>query len=157
MPLKYYCDFCDKKFFDSPAARKRHVNGASHQRIRRQWYATFESPEASEGRDVYAGADRRIRDQGKEGENRKGLCAELLKRGLCSRGSHCPFVSSHSAMIASGAIVSVESPPYANVHAGKASYMPPSVEVFLNNSQTMIPHHNTISSHSSYEHAPQWG
>ncbi|CAI7886372.1 unnamed protein product [Closterium sp. NIES-53] len=115
MPLKYYCDFCDKKFVDSPAARKRHVNSASHQRIRRQWYATFESTEASEGRDVYAGADSRVRDQRKkEGENRKELCAELLKRGLCSRGSHCPFVSSHSAMIASGAMATVES-PYANL------------------------------------------
>jgi U11/U12 small nuclear ribonucleoprotein 20 kDa protein len=39
MPLgKYYCDYCEKQFQDTPAARKRHVQGAQHQRARAAWY-----------------------------------------------------------------------------------------------------------------------
>jgi len=39
MPLgKYYCDYCDKQFQDTPAARKRHLQGTQHQRARALWY-----------------------------------------------------------------------------------------------------------------------
>ncbi|CAA6668927.1 unnamed protein product [Spirodela intermedia] len=35
MPLgKYYCDYCDKQFQDTPLARKRHLEGAQHQRAK---------------------------------------------------------------------------------------------------------------------------
>jgi hypothetical protein len=41
MPLgKYYCDYCDKQFQDTPAARKRHLQGVQHQRARALWYDT---------------------------------------------------------------------------------------------------------------------
>ncbi|XP_010938179.1 zinc finger CCCH domain-containing protein 3 isoform X3 [Elaeis guineensis] len=39
MPLgKYYCDYCDKQFQDTPSARKRHLQGIQHQRARALWY-----------------------------------------------------------------------------------------------------------------------
>ncbi|KAH0448801.1 hypothetical protein IEQ34_022601 [Dendrobium chrysotoxum] len=39
MPLgKYYCDYCDKQFQDTPAARKRHLSGVQHQRNRALWF-----------------------------------------------------------------------------------------------------------------------
>lgn len=39
MPLgKYYCDYCEKQFQDTPAARKRHLDGAQHHRARALWY-----------------------------------------------------------------------------------------------------------------------
>jgi hypothetical protein len=39
MPLgKYYCDYCDKQFQDTPAARRRHLQGVQHQRARALWY-----------------------------------------------------------------------------------------------------------------------
>ena len=39
MPLgKYYCDYCEKQFQDTPAARKRHLQGTQHQRARALWY-----------------------------------------------------------------------------------------------------------------------
>ncbi|KAK8914630.1 Zinc finger CCCH domain-containing protein 3 [Platanthera zijinensis] len=39
MPLgKYYCDYCDKQFQDTSAARKRHLSGVQHQRNRALWY-----------------------------------------------------------------------------------------------------------------------
>ncbi|CAM0880731.1 unnamed protein product [Alopecurus aequalis] len=41
MPLgKYYCDYCDKQFQDTAAARRRHVQGSQHQRARALWYDT---------------------------------------------------------------------------------------------------------------------
>ncbi|XP_078436282.1 C2H2 and C2HC zinc fingers superfamily protein isoform X2 [Wolffia australiana] len=45
MPLgKYFCDYCDKQFQDTPMARKRHLEGAQHQRAKALWYASFHSP-----------------------------------------------------------------------------------------------------------------
>uniref|UniRef100_M8CDG0 Zinc finger CCCH domain-containing protein 3 n=1 Tax=Aegilops tauschii TaxID=37682 RepID=M8CDG0_AEGTA len=39
MPLgKYYCDYCDKEFQDTAAARRRHLQGAQHHRARALWY-----------------------------------------------------------------------------------------------------------------------
>ncbi|KAG0496498.1 hypothetical protein HPP92_001018 [Vanilla planifolia] len=43
MPLgKYYCDYCDKQFQDTPVARKRHLSGVMHQRNRALWYESVE-------------------------------------------------------------------------------------------------------------------
>ncbi|GJP35071.1 hypothetical protein CLOM_g19534 [Closterium sp. NIES-68] len=148
MPLKYYCDFCDKSFLDSPAARRRHVRGASHQRIRTQWYATFEK--ASEVPDAYVGADRCARHQSKEeGGNQKSQtkeegphqqCDELLTRGLCSRGSFCPFVSSHSGIVASGA-ASMFQLPCANEDSGESSScLPPSLQVSASHPESIKSH-----------------
>ncbi|KAK6159775.1 hypothetical protein DH2020_003156 [Rehmannia glutinosa] len=42
MPLgKYYCDYCDKQFQDTPASRRRHLQGVAHQRAKALWYDTF--------------------------------------------------------------------------------------------------------------------
>jgi U11/U12 small nuclear ribonucleoprotein SNRNP20 len=42
MPLgKYYCDYCDKQFQDTAAARRRHLQGSQHQRARALWYDTI--------------------------------------------------------------------------------------------------------------------
>ncbi|CAL5402017.1 unnamed protein product [Camellia sinensis] len=39
MPLgKYYCDYCEKQFQDTPSARKRHLQGVQHQRSKALWY-----------------------------------------------------------------------------------------------------------------------
>lgn len=35
---KYNCDYCDKEFRDTPAARRRHLQGIQHQRNRKLWY-----------------------------------------------------------------------------------------------------------------------
>ncbi|CAM6027595.1 unnamed protein product [Sphagnum balticum] len=40
-PHKYYCDYCDKQFYDTPASRKRHLKGISHQRAKKQWFDSF--------------------------------------------------------------------------------------------------------------------
>ncbi|RWR94517.1 zinc finger CCCH domain-containing protein 3 isoform X2 [Cinnamomum micranthum f. kanehirae] len=42
MPLgKYYCDYCDKQFQDTPSARRRHLQGIQHQRAKALWYDSF--------------------------------------------------------------------------------------------------------------------
>jgi len=42
MPAKkYYCDYCDKQFQDTPADRKRHVQGIQHQQAKARWYDSF--------------------------------------------------------------------------------------------------------------------
>ncbi|KAJ0781373.1 putative matrin/U1-C-like, C2H2-type zinc finger, Zinc finger C2H2 superfamily [Helianthus annuus] len=41
MPLgKYYCDYCDKQFQDTPFHRKRHLQGLHHQKAKALWYAS---------------------------------------------------------------------------------------------------------------------
>ncbi|XWS42293.1 hypothetical protein CRYUN_Cryun16bG0002400 [Craigia yunnanensis] len=35
---KYYCDYCSKQFQDTPAARKRHLQGLQHLRAKAQWF-----------------------------------------------------------------------------------------------------------------------
>nr|GLL46868.1 zinc finger CCCH domain-containing protein 3 isoform X2 [Ipomoea trifida]GMD93637.1 zinc finger CCCH domain-containing protein 3 isoform X1 [Ipomoea batatas] len=45
MPLgKYYCDYCDKEFQDTPAARRRHLQGIQHQRAKALWYNSLLNP-----------------------------------------------------------------------------------------------------------------
>ncbi|KAL6008712.1 hypothetical protein ACLOJK_021938 [Asimina triloba] len=45
MPLsKYYCDYCDKQFQDTPGARKRHLSGIQHQRAKALWYDSVKDP-----------------------------------------------------------------------------------------------------------------
>lgn len=41
MPKRYFCEFCEKSFQDTPLARKRHLQGAGHQRNRRMHYDSF--------------------------------------------------------------------------------------------------------------------
>ncbi|KAG5548942.1 hypothetical protein RHGRI_014346 [Rhododendron griersonianum] len=44
MPLlKYYCDYCEKQFQDTPAARKRHLQGVQHQRAKALYYQNSSS------------------------------------------------------------------------------------------------------------------
>lgn len=44
MPLgKYYCDYCDKEFQDTAAARRRHLQGVQHQRAKALWYDSLRS------------------------------------------------------------------------------------------------------------------
>ncbi|KAG5625917.1 hypothetical protein H5410_011135 [Solanum commersonii] len=46
MPLgKYYCDYCDKEFQDTAAARRRHLQGVQHQRAKALWYDSLRNPQ----------------------------------------------------------------------------------------------------------------
>ncbi|CAK9221959.1 unnamed protein product [Sphagnum jensenii] len=77
-PHKYYCDYCDKQFYDTPASRKRHLKGISHQRAKKQWFDSFKgSVECAEGEPLL----------NLDGE--RALCAEFMQTGVCRFRNHC--------------------------------------------------------------------
>ncbi|WJX13417.1 hypothetical protein P8452_03807 [Trifolium repens] len=42
MPIrKYYCEYCEKQFQDTPSDRKRHNAGIQHQQAKARWYDSF--------------------------------------------------------------------------------------------------------------------
>nr|KJB10082.1 hypothetical protein B456_001G184000 [Gossypium raimondii] len=64
MPLgKYYCDYCDKQFQDTPAARKRHLQGLQHLHL----YQTSVPPFS------------------------KGVCNRFLNTGFFQYGDNCKY------------------------------------------------------------------
>ncbi|KAI6684534.1 hypothetical protein NL676_030447 [Syzygium grande] len=77
MPLgKYYCDYCDKQFQDTPSARKRHLQGLSHLRAKALW---FDSLLLHEPNQAYA-----------EGYVR-GVCNRFVNTGFCQYGDTCKY------------------------------------------------------------------
>ncbi|CAO2832500.1 unnamed protein product [Amaranthus hypochondriacus] len=76
---KYYCDYCDKEFQDTPAARKRHLQGLQHQRNRKLWYDSLSLPQASN--QINATTQK----------FGKGLCNRFLKTGFCQYGDSCKY------------------------------------------------------------------
>lgn len=75
MPLeKYYCDYCDKQFQDTPSARKRHLQGVQHQRARKLWFDSFKDPQQLHAEN--AG---------------KAICTRFVKMGFCQFGDNCKY------------------------------------------------------------------
>lgn len=75
MPLeKYYCDYCDKQFQDTPSARKRHLQGVQHQRARKLWFDSFKDPQQLHAEN--AG---------------KAICTRFVKTGFCQFGDNCKY------------------------------------------------------------------
>lgn len=70
MPLgKYYCDYCDKEFQDTPAARKRHLQGTHHLRAKALWYDSIQYQDTSPA----------------------GICNRFLNTGFCPYGYSCRY------------------------------------------------------------------
>ncbi|KAI4364647.1 hypothetical protein MLD38_020708 [Melastoma candidum] len=81
MPLlKYYCDYCDKQFQDTPSARKRHLQGLLHLRARSLW---FDSLRLSETNQAPASVDTSVAT---------GVCNRFVKTGFCRYGDSCKYV-----------------------------------------------------------------
>ncbi|XP_057469936.1 zinc finger CCCH domain-containing protein 3 [Actinidia eriantha] len=76
MPLlKYYCDYCDKQFQDTPSARKRHLQGVQHQRAKALWFNSF--PDANH--QIHAESFG------------KGICNRFVRTGSCQYGDSCKY------------------------------------------------------------------
>ncbi|XP_049935776.1 zinc finger CCCH domain-containing protein 3 [Nymphaea colorata] len=76
MPLgKYYCDYCDKQFQDTPSARKRHLQGLQHQRVRALWYDSLSRP--SPFNDLP--------------QSEKPICNSFARTGFCRYGDGCKY------------------------------------------------------------------
>ncbi|GJN06150.1 hypothetical protein PR202_ga23850 [Eleusine coracana subsp. coracana] len=83
MPLgKYYCDYCDKQFQDTSAARKRHLQGAQHQRARAAWY------DAVRHQDQHGGASLLLLPDGTVAQ---GVCNHFVRTGTCKYGDSCRY------------------------------------------------------------------
>ncbi|KAK9136612.1 hypothetical protein Sjap_007206 [Stephania japonica] len=79
MPLgKYYCDYCEKQFQDTPAARKRHLQGVQHQRARALWYDSL-IPKPTNQTHQSDGLAR-------------GLCNRFLRTGFCHYADSCKYL-----------------------------------------------------------------
>ncbi|KAK8476714.1 hypothetical protein V6N13_067180 [Hibiscus sabdariffa] len=77
MPIgKYYCDYCDKQFQDTPAARKRHLQGLQHLRAKAQWFHSLNAP------DLYQSSSQPFS---------KGVCNRFLQSGFCQYGDNCKY------------------------------------------------------------------
>ncbi|XVF05905.1 hypothetical protein REPUB_Repub06bG0002200 [Reevesia pubescens] len=80
MPLgKYYSDYCEKQFQDTPHARKRHLQGLQHLRAKAQW---FHSLNLNSTKDPPRGSTQPFP---------KGVCNRFLKTGFCQYGDNCKY------------------------------------------------------------------
>ncbi|KAH6819014.1 hypothetical protein C2S51_002617 [Perilla frutescens var. frutescens] len=81
MPLgKYYCDYCDKQFQDTPSSRRRHLQGVAHQRAKALWYDAARSSSQW-------GLDQ-VDDFQSVG---KGVCNRFVRTGSCQYGESCRY------------------------------------------------------------------
>ncbi|CAL1407764.1 unnamed protein product [Linum trigynum] len=75
MPMgKYYCDYCDKEFQDTPLARKRHLQSSSHFRAKSLWYNSFPTSSSA------AVAPP------------SGVCNRFRNTGFCPYGDSCKYL-----------------------------------------------------------------
>ncbi|XP_059648397.1 zinc finger CCCH domain-containing protein 3 [Cornus florida] len=75
MPLgKYYCDYCDKQFQDTPYARKRHLEGLQHKRAKALWYDSLRDPNSIHPESFG-----------------KGVCNRFVRTGSCQYGDSCKY------------------------------------------------------------------
>ncbi|XP_021311128.1 zinc finger CCCH domain-containing protein 3 isoform X1 [Sorghum bicolor] len=106
MPLgKYYCDYCDKQFQDTPAARRRHLQGVQHQRARALWYDSirhqgqpatllfpfFPFPSRTSLPLLYeqhGGVSSLLLP---DGTLAKGICHHFVRTGTCKYGDSCRY------------------------------------------------------------------
>ncbi|KAK7269459.1 hypothetical protein RIF29_22185 [Crotalaria pallida] len=70
---KYYCDYCDKMFQDTPSDRKRHVRGIQHQHAKARWYDSFKiQPQQGPLSDA-------------------PICFQFVNTGFCRYGNSCKY------------------------------------------------------------------
>ncbi|XP_028182861.1 zinc finger CCCH domain-containing protein 3 isoform X1 [Glycine soja] len=74
MPVKkYYCDYCDKLFQDTPADRKRHVQGIQHHQAKARWYDSFKQQQIPP-------------------IPNRPLCFHFVNTGFCRYGDSCKYL-----------------------------------------------------------------
>ncbi|XP_072979303.1 zinc finger CCCH domain-containing protein 3 [Typha angustifolia] len=87
MPLgKYYCDYCEKQFQDTPSARKRHLQGIHHQRARALWYDSHKEPLGSSVLHP-------------SGSLARGICHHFVRTGVCKYGDTCRYFHPKPEMV----------------------------------------------------------
>eukprot|EP00002_Diphylleia_rotans_P039733 TRINITY_DN9288_c0_g1_i2.p1 TRINITY_DN9288_c0_g1~~TRINITY_DN9288_c0_g1_i2.p1 ORF type:complete len:159 (-),score=36.19 TRINITY_DN9288_c0_g1_i2:77-553(-) len=83
MPIaKYYCDYCDKQFVDTPVARRKHFESKTHQTQVKMHYDSFKDP-----------TELLIE------ESKKPPCTTFQRTGSCNFGTQCRFSHLSPAMM----------------------------------------------------------
>ncbi|OAY70843.1 Zinc finger CCCH domain-containing protein 3 [Ananas comosus] len=97
MPLgKYYCDYCEKQFQDTPSARKRHLQGAAHLRARALWFDSLKVAETTHG-SASLPLLRRPPDgtfaaaAAAAAAAAQGVCRHFVRTGVCRYGDSCKY------------------------------------------------------------------
>lgn len=79
MPMgKYYCDYCDKQFQDTPFHRKRHLQGLQHHKAKALWYASI--PPDPNHIPLHSSA-----------ATTPGVCNRFIRTGSCPYGESCKY------------------------------------------------------------------
>nr|XP_051224159.1 zinc finger CCCH domain-containing protein 3 isoform X1 [Lolium perenne] len=115
MPLgKYYCDYCDKQFQDTAAARRRHLQGSQHHRARALWYDTVRRQESQGGAFPLLQHEDPILGQSVCNHFLRTACSVsfliIMLQGTCKFGDGCryfhpkPHAVSPAALAPSGPI-----------------------------------------------------
>eukprot|EP00271_Cylindrocystis_brebissonii_P011538 TRINITY_DN29389_c0_g1_i1.p1 TRINITY_DN29389_c0_g1~~TRINITY_DN29389_c0_g1_i1.p1 ORF type:complete len:135 (+),score=19.72 TRINITY_DN29389_c0_g1_i1:579-983(+) len=82
---KYFCEYCEKEFYDDPVNRRRHLTSFSHLRNKGLWYEAVES----------------ANNKPIETDNRE-ICKLYLTQGLCAYGDSCRFRHPADVVLPSG-------------------------------------------------------
>ncbi|KAL2630122.1 hypothetical protein R1flu_014808 [Riccia fluitans] len=93
-----------QKFHDTPASRKRHMQGILHQRAVKAWYDRFRDTEQDGGR--------------------RGVCTYFQRTGTCHYGSNCYYL--HLTPPNFYAPVGMSDPNVSNIAVGLSPVPPPS-------------------------------
>eukprot|EP00112_Aurelia_sp_Birch-Aquarium-sp1_P013538 Seg2875.6 transcript_id=Seg2875.6/GoldUCD/mRNA.D3Y31 product="Zinc finger matrin-type protein 5" protein_id=Seg2875.6/GoldUCD/D3Y31 len=74
MGRRYFCEYCDRAFADTPPSRKRHIKSLQHQRLKKLHYDSFKD------------AATLLAE-----EAQKAPCKKFFQTGECKFGDNCKF------------------------------------------------------------------
>ncbi|KAG4397415.1 hypothetical protein GLYMA_10G144700v4 [Glycine max] len=111
MPVKkYYCDYCDKLFQDTPADRKRHVQGIQHHQAKARWYDSFKQQQIPP-------------------IPNRPLCFHFVNTGFCRYGDSCKYLHPvPNNNVQQPPIVTTPSPSPGSVVGVSFGNLPPSLQ-----------------------------
>ncbi|XP_034243756.1 zinc finger matrin-type protein 5 [Thrips palmi] len=72
--IRYFCEYCDRSFLDDLAARKKHLTGTQHARMKKQYYLPYRS-----AKEIY------------EDEVGKEPCRKHLMQNMCPFEDSCKY------------------------------------------------------------------
>ncbi|XP_004495629.1 zinc finger CCCH domain-containing protein 3 [Cicer arietinum] len=76
MPIrKYFCEYCEKQFQDTPSDRKRHNAGIQHQQAKARWYDSFKPQQ----------------QQNPTPRSNQPFCLHFVNKGFCRFGDSCKY------------------------------------------------------------------
>ncbi|XP_058770398.1 zinc finger CCCH domain-containing protein 3 [Vicia villosa] len=73
---KYFCEYCEKQFQDTPSDRKRHAAGTQHKQAKARWYDSFKPQHHNP-----------IPQQ----QPNQPFCFHFVNKGFCRYGDSCKY------------------------------------------------------------------